>query len=348
MEARRRFRLVVYMIGATIAVCLFCSFGAWAFDTVGTAVGFIPTRTPTSPPTLTSTATQIPTETATSTNTPPPTETPTPVPTATDTPVPTPAVQVPDLPGVDCIPQHTKREVAQVTRIVDGDTIDVSIDGETFRVRYIGMNTPETNEYFGSQATAANRSLVEGKTVTLVKDVSETDRYGRLLRYVLTDEAFVNYDLVVQGFASAATYPPDVACQQTLVQAERDARDKLAGLWKPPEPTSAPVMAPTNTQAAGSGSSAGGIAIVSVTSPVKVNATASLTIQTSAGASCNLRYITPSGNVSSASGLGAKTADGNGNCSWSWKIGSNTNPGTGRLDITAAGVSQSIPIEIVK
>jgi hypothetical protein len=72
--------------------------------------------------------------------------------------------------------------LATVTYIVDGDTIDVAIGGTTYRVRYIGMDTPERGDYFFSEATEANRALVEGQQVILVKDVSETDRYGRLLR----------------------------------------------------------------------------------------------------------------------------------------------------------------------
>jgi micrococcal nuclease len=71
-------------------------------------------------------------------------------------------------------------DLATVTYIVDGDTIDVSIGGTTYRVRYIGIDTPERGDYFFSEATEANRVLVEGQQVILVKDVSETDRYGRL------------------------------------------------------------------------------------------------------------------------------------------------------------------------
>jgi micrococcal nuclease len=101
---------------------------------------------------------------------------------------------------------------AQVTNIVDGDTIDVLINGAEYRVRYILVNTPERGELFYSEATAANAALVSGQTVTLVEDVSETDRYGRLLRYVyLADGTFVNEELVRQGYAQIATFPPDVA-----------------------------------------------------------------------------------------------------------------------------------------
>ena len=76
----------------------------------------------------------------------------------------------------------------RVVNIVDGDTIDVEIEGKTYRVRYIGMDTPERGRPFFSEATEANRKLVEGKTVVVEKDVSDTDRYGRLLLYVYLED----------------------------------------------------------------------------------------------------------------------------------------------------------------
>ena len=100
---------------------------------------------------------------------------------------------------------------------VDGDTIDVDIAGKTYRVRYIGMDTPEATtsvEYFGPEATMKNKELVDGKTVLLVKDVSEIDRYGRLLRYVWLPPAetgngweLVNLDLLRLGVAQVAQLP---------------------------------------------------------------------------------------------------------------------------------------------
>ncbi|MCL4267622.1 MAG: thermonuclease family protein [Anaerolineae bacterium] len=107
---------------------------------------------------------------------------------------------------------------AAVTRIIDGDTIEVANNGASYRLRYIGMDTPERGQPFFAAATAANGLLVEGQTVTLVKDVSETDRYGRLLRYVyLPDGIFVNAELVAQGYAQVATFPSDVAVLATLL-----------------------------------------------------------------------------------------------------------------------------------
>lgn len=121
---------------------------------------------------------------------------------------------------------------ATVTNIVDGDTIDVKIAGVIFRLRYIGMDTPERGQNLFDQATNANRGLVGGNVVYLEKDVSETDRFDRLLRYVyLADGTFVNRELVTQGYAVASTYPPDVKYQETLRAAQQEAVAAGVGMW---------------------------------------------------------------------------------------------------------------------
>jgi len=123
-------------------------------------------------------------------------------------------------------------EQALVVRVIDGDTIEVEIAGQNYRVRYIGMDTPERGDLFYQKATDANARLVAGQTVTMVKDVSETDRYGRLLRYIyLANGTFVNAELVRQGYAQVATYPPDVAHQELFVTLQQEAREAAMGLW---------------------------------------------------------------------------------------------------------------------
>jgi micrococcal nuclease len=131
-----------------------------------------------------------------------------------------------------------------VTEVVDGDTIKVSIGGDVYTVRYIGIDTPETVhptrgvEPYGAEASAANRRLVEGQTVRLERDVSETDRYGRLLRYVWVGDVMVNAELVRLGYAQVSTYPPDVARQEEFSRLEAEAREAGRGLWADaPEPT---------------------------------------------------------------------------------------------------------------
>jgi micrococcal nuclease len=131
--------------------------------------------------------------------------------------------------------------------VVDGDTIKVAIGSQEYTLRYIGIDTPETVrpdspvEWMGPEATAANETLVAGKTVYLEKDVSETDRYGRLLRYVyLADGTMVNAELVRQGYAQSSAYPPDVKHQELLDRAEREAREAGRGLWAPRDDEQSP------------------------------------------------------------------------------------------------------------
>ncbi|MBU2607911.1 MAG: thermonuclease family protein, partial [Chloroflexi bacterium] len=107
-------------------------------------------------------------------------------------------------------------DTVAVIKVIDGDTI--VIEGG-YRVRYIGIDTPEIHprlEAYGIEAWQANRRLVEGKRVRLEKDVSETDRYNRLLRYVYVDGVFVNAELVRMGLARVKSYPPDTKYQAYL------------------------------------------------------------------------------------------------------------------------------------
>lgn len=145
--------------------------------------------------------------------------------------------------------------LARVVRVVDGDTIDVQLDGSVERVRYIGIDTPETVdprrpvECFGHEASRRNTELVEGQRVELERDVSERDAFGRLLRYVYVDGQMVNALLVQEGYAFAVSFPPDVRHQDLLRDLERVAREEGRGLWgacpaspgeeTPPTPTTA-------------------------------------------------------------------------------------------------------------
>ena len=134
------------------------------------------------------------------------------------------------------IPQEETLSI-QVKRVIDGDTIELE-DGR--KVRYIGINTPESvdprrsAQCFGTEASAFNRELVEGKTVRLEKDVSDTDKYGRLLRFVyLPDGTFVNERLVSEGYAAASPYAPDISKKDFFKAAESRAREEGKGLWSP-------------------------------------------------------------------------------------------------------------------
>jgi endonuclease YncB( thermonuclease family) len=125
-------------------------------------------------------------------------------------------------------------EVALVTHVLDGDTIDVQIEDKTYRARYIGIDSPEDGQPISQEATEFNRQMVEGKKVILEKDISETDRYNRLLRYAyLPDGTFVNAMLVGAGFARAVAYPPDVKFHDYLTQIEQEAQANSLGIWAP-------------------------------------------------------------------------------------------------------------------
>ncbi len=120
------------------------------------------------------------------------------------------------------------------------------INGVVYPVRYIGIDAPEGADYFAYQSTQMNSNLVYGMTVTLIKDVSETDQYDRLLRYVIVGEAFVNRELVYEGVARSTNYPPDSACRSTFDSAETASKSNKNGMWAP-TPTPYPTAAPTPT-----------------------------------------------------------------------------------------------------
>ncbi len=129
-------------------------------------------------------------------------------------------------------------DFVKVTKVIDGDTI-VLENGQT--VRYIGIDAPETKgDCFAAESTNKNKELVLGKDVRLEKDVSETDRYKRLLRYVYVEgpstdsgqtSLFVNDYLVRSGYAKVMTYPPDVKYNDKFLESEKYARENNLGLW---------------------------------------------------------------------------------------------------------------------
>lgn len=123
---------------------------------------------------------------------------------------------------------------AKVINVIDGDTIKIE-SGQV--IRYIGIDTPETvhpnkpTQCYGKEASDKNKELVEGKEVKLEKDISETDKYGRLLRYVWLGDMLVNEYLVREGYAQSSSYPPDVKYQERFLEAQRQAQEGKKGLW---------------------------------------------------------------------------------------------------------------------
>ena len=132
-------------------------------------------------------------------------------------------------------------EIATVAFAIDGDTVELT-DGR--RVRYIGIDAPETAhegksaECFGNEARVENSKRTNGKKVRLEKDISETDGYGRLLRYVYADQParagapLINEQLVKDGFARAWNVPPDEKYKDALLVLQQEAREARRGLWE--------------------------------------------------------------------------------------------------------------------
>lgn len=140
---------------------------------------------------------------------------------------------------------------ASVESIIDGDTIEVKIGDDVYKLRLVGINTAEINhpdkgvEFFGKEAYEFTKQTLENKEVYLEKDVSEVDKYQRILRYVwlslpknpekpsfeeLRDQS-LNGILVRDGYANAVTYPPDVKYSEWLAKIEKEAQANNMGLW---------------------------------------------------------------------------------------------------------------------
>ncbi len=194
----------------------------------------------------------------------PATRAPAATPRATARPTPRPATPAPAADAVTGLAPAGRTESARVLAVVDGDTIEVDRGRGPERVRYIGVDTPETVhpsrpvEWMGKEASAMNRSLVEGRQVLLERDISETDRYGRLLRYVWVEGTggelvFVNLALVSLGLAQVVTYPPDVRWVDIYLAAQADARERGIGLWGTPPGGEAAAAGGGGATAGGSG-----------------------------------------------------------------------------------------------
>lgn len=179
---------------------------------------------------------------------------PTDLPTATATQPSGPATPTLDLniPGAYCIPPNGARIQGLVTRVLSGDTIEVLITNQTYLVRYIGVDSPNIeapSEWQSGQSMSFNQSLVEGKFVTLIQDITDLGANGYYPRYVLINQVFVNYEMLRQGFGRMVSMPPDVACDNSLLSAQVEAQGSIRGLWQPtPAPTYTITPTPTITR----------------------------------------------------------------------------------------------------
>jgi len=163
---------------------------------------------------------------------------------------PHPNIQLPDpstsgSPLESSPPTDADNRLTQVNvaRIVDGDTVRVTMpDGSEERVRFIGVDTPERARPFFEEATDYTRSTLAGKSIFLEFDVTQRDRYGRLLAYVWTDSPasgseaeirtkMLNARLLLDGYAATMTVPPNVRYVELFRVFQQEARQKERGLW---------------------------------------------------------------------------------------------------------------------
>lgn len=230
------------------------------FKEFGVATLAIDVQSTPVPPTLTSpppTATTGPTNTvaltatftpaSTATLTPEPTTTPPPEPTATPEPTvtlsptlmpistatvaPTTTLAPTATPTTAGIPTNATR--AQLAAVIDGDTIDVLLNGRVERVRYIGIDAPDRFQPGYQAAMEANRRLLAPGTIYLVRDQSERDGVGRLLRYVYTaDNTFVNRQMIAQGWAQPLENPPDTSHAAEFRRLAVTAAKAIRGFWR--------------------------------------------------------------------------------------------------------------------
>lgn len=149
-------------------------------------------------------------------------------------------------------------QLANVTRVVDGDTIEVELSGKKEKVRFLLVDTPESvhsdsskNTEYGKVASEYTKNLLEGKEVGLEFDAAERDRYGRLLAYVYLNDQMVNRLLLSEGHAKVAVYQPNVKYVDDFRTLEKEAQTNKKGIWEDgisafENPTEAPAQSNNN------------------------------------------------------------------------------------------------------
>lgn len=165
------------------------------------------------------------------------------------------ATNLPSKPAdLTCL-KNVEPESGKVLEIIDGNTVRVAINGLVYTVRYLGVEIPEnTSSYWdkSGQPSAKNGELVYLKEVKLYKDAQDKDDRGRLLRYVVVDNIFANYQLIYEGYAVHST-SNQYSCQSLFQQAQQESQTYMVGLWQP-----APIYTPEPLANSATGSSAQG------------------------------------------------------------------------------------------
>jgi endonuclease YncB( thermonuclease family) len=139
------------------------------------------------------------------------------------------------IPAAACIREDLP-QTGLVVGIVDADTIRVRLDGgqSVYSVRYIGVQGPQAGEYYAALSEAANLDLAYLRQAILVRDLTDTDPQGTLLRYVMAEGKFVNYELIAGGYAQASASAPNTACLSSFRAAQQQAQSDKLGMWSGP------------------------------------------------------------------------------------------------------------------
>ena len=127
-------------------------------------------------------------------------------------------------------------QTGRVVEVIDAETIRVLMDrdGRIYAVRYLGVDVPlGIDRRLALNAILGNADLTYNKPVTMVRDLTDQDHYGRLLRYVMVGRTFVNYALIAAGYARAQSTPPDTSCYAAFQAVELQARSAALGIWAP-------------------------------------------------------------------------------------------------------------------
>lgn len=127
--------------------------------------------------------------------------------------------------------QDYQKEPAFVTRVVDGDTIEVRLENNLQKVRLLGINTPEKNKPEYQEAKDFLIKEIENKTVELLRDTTDIDKYNRKLRYVFYKDSMINVELVQQGFATTFMLD-ELKYKDKFINAEKFAKNNNIGMWK--------------------------------------------------------------------------------------------------------------------
>ncbi len=149
----------------------------------------------------------------------------------------------------------SERVEVELKDVVDGDTISVVLDGRVQKVRYLGIDTPESFastssgiEYLGKEAAARNGALVKGRSITLEYDGSRVDRYGRVLAYVWADDVDVCKQLLAEGYAEVYRKAPNIRRYADYLEVEAAARKQCRGVWDAPAKSAWEAAHPTKAK----------------------------------------------------------------------------------------------------